>query len=139
MPPGCRILSLEEEGGMNLVLWALQAILAIKLLSAAYTHGVRPDASKMQRGVVAYGAATRPLLVVIAGAVTLAAVALVVPGLTGLHSSATVLAAAAVAVLMLVAIVFHVRCRDKPVPWVGLVLAAMAAFVAYGRWALVPF
>jgi hypothetical protein len=123
---------------MNLVLWVLQVILAIKLLSAAYTHGVRPDHSKMQRGFVAYGEATRSILVVVAAVVTLAAAALVVPGLTGLHPTATVLAAAAVAVMMLVAIAFHLRCREKPVPWVGLVLAAMAAFVAYGRLALVP-
>jgi hypothetical protein len=34
---------------------------------------------------------------------------------------------------------FHVACRESPNIVVGLVLFALAAFVAYGRWVTAPF
>jgi hypothetical protein len=35
---------------VNILLWVLQIALAVKFLSVAYTHGLRPDPEKMQRG-----------------------------------------------------------------------------------------
>jgi hypothetical protein len=124
---------------MNLVLWAVQIILAIKLLSAAYSHGLRPDYAKMQRGLARFGAGTRPLLFVIAVAALLGAAALIIPGALDVYAGLTAWAAAAITVAMLLAIAFHVRCRKKANAPVSLVLAALAAFVAYGRWVLAPF
>lgn len=124
---------------MNLVLWAVQIILAVKLLSAAITHGLRPDYSKMQRGLTRFGAGTRPLLVVIAAGSLLAAAALILPGALGVYPNITTWAAAATAGGMLLAIAFHVGCREKAQVPVSLVLAALAAFVAYGRWTIAPF
>ncbi len=124
---------------MNVVLWALQIILAIKLLSVAYTHGLKPDYAKMQRGLARYGAGTRPLLVAIAAAAVLAAAAMVLPAALGIYPQLTAWAAAAIAVLMLLAIAFHAGCREK-LNWpVGLVLAALAGIVAYGRLVVAPF
>ena len=60
---------------MNLLLWALQIILAVKFVSVGYTHGVRPDPTKMQRGMQRFGAAMRPLLIAIAVCMFLGAVA----------------------------------------------------------------
>jgi hypothetical protein len=124
---------------MNLILWSLQVILAIKLLSATYTHGLRRDPVKMQLVQARFGAGTRPLLIVIALATLLGAVLLIFPGLIGGATAITAAAAAAVAVMMLVAIAFHLRCRNGRYFMVGLVLAAMAGFVAYGRWVLAPY
>jgi hypothetical protein len=41
---------------MDVVLWALQIALAVKFVSVAYTHGLRPDETKMQRGIQRLGA-----------------------------------------------------------------------------------
>jgi len=51
---------------MNIVLWALQIVLALKFVSVAYTHGFRADQTKMQRGNQRLGAVARPLLILIA-------------------------------------------------------------------------
>ncbi len=123
---------------MNVILWALQIILAIKLLSAAFTHGLRPDYAKMQRGLARFGAATCPLLVVIAVAALLGAAALILPTALGLDPALTGWAAAVVAVFMLLAVAFHAGCREKQSWPVSLVLAAMAGFVAYGRLVIAP-
>ena len=124
---------------MNVVLWAVQIILAIKLLTATFTHGIRPDPAKMQRGRASFGAGTRPLLIVIALASALGAAALILPAALGAYPTITAWAAVAIAALMLLAIAFHAGCREKQNWAVSLVLAAMAAFVAYGRLVLAPF
>lgn len=46
--------------------------------------------------------------------------------------------AAVLAVMLLASIAFHIKCRESSKAWVSLILFAMAAFVAYGRWVLAP-
>jgi len=123
---------------MNIVLWVLQVVLAVKFLSVAYTHGLRPDPAKMQRGNQRFGAAARPLLIVIALAVSLCAVVLVLPAATGAAAWLAPWSAALLAVMMLAALGFHLACRENPKSVVSLVLFALAAFVAYGRWVIAP-
>ena len=123
---------------MNTVLWIVQVVLAVKLLSSAYTHALRPDPAKMQRGMQRLGTAARPLLIVIALCMVLGAFTLVLPAALGIWLWLTPWAAAGLAVLMLVGVWFHVRCRENPKIVVGLVLFALAAFLAFGRWVIAP-
>jgi hypothetical protein len=121
---------------MNIVLWVLQVVLAVKFLSVGFTHGLRPDPAKMERGKQRFGAAARPLLIGIAVAVSLCAVALVLPAV--IRSAVVPWAAALLAAMMLGAAGFHLACRETPKTWVSLVLFALAAFVAFGRWVIAP-
>jgi len=123
---------------MHIVLWILQVILAVKCLASAYSHALRPDPTKMQRGLQRLGAAARPLLILSGLGMVLGAAGLILPGALGLWPWLTPWVAAALALLMLVGAGFHAGCRDKPNVWVGLVLFALAAFVAFGRWVLAP-
>jgi hypothetical protein len=123
---------------MHIVLWILQVILAVKLLTSSCSHVLRPDPNKMQRGLQRWGTATRPLLLVSGLGMLLSAACLVLPGALGLWPWLTPWAAAVVAVLMLAGAGLHLGCRDKPNAWVGLILFALAAFVAVGRWILAP-
>jgi putative oxidoreductase len=123
---------------MNIPLWILQIVLAVKFASVAYTHALRPDSAKMQRGRERFGSAARPLLIVVALGAFLGAVALVLPAATGILPGLTPWAAALLALMMLAAAGFHLACRENPKTVVSLVLFALAAFVAYGRWFLVP-
>jgi hypothetical protein len=124
---------------MNIILWALQIVLALKFVSVAYTHGLRADQTKMQRGIQRLGAVARPLLTFIALCAFLGAVGLILPAATGILTWLTPLAAALLALMMLLAAGFHVACRETPNIVVGLILFALAAFVAYGRWVMDPF
>jgi hypothetical protein len=123
---------------MNVVLWALQIVLAVKFVSVAYTHGLRPDQAKMQRGIQRLGAVARPLLILIALGAFLGGVTLILPAATGISTWLTPWSAALLALMMLVAIGFHLACRESPNSLVGLVLCALATFVAYGRWVIAP-
>jgi hypothetical protein len=124
---------------MNILLWALQIVLAIKFVSVTYTHGLRPDPAKMQRGRQRFGAWGRPLLTVIALGALLGGVSLILPAATGIMAWLTPWAAGLLALMMLGAVGFHLACREKPNVVVSLTLGALAAFVAYGRWVLAPF
>lgn len=123
---------------MNIILWVLQAALAVKFGSVAYTHGLRPLHPDMQRGRQRFGAAARPLLIVISACTFLGALGLVLPAAIGTLAWLAPPAAALLALLMLPAAGLHVACREKPKVVVSVVLFALAAFVAYGRWGIAP-
>ncbi len=124
---------------MNVLLWALQIVLALKFLSVTFTHGLRPDETKMQRGVQRFGTLARPLLVLIALGTLLGGVGLILPAATGILVWLTPWAAALLALMMLFAVGFHIACREKPNTVISLILFALAAFLAYGRWTIAPF
>jgi isoprenylcysteine carboxyl methyltransferase (ICMT) family protein YpbQ len=123
---------------MNTVLWVLQVILSIKFISVAFTHGIRHDQARMQQGIQRMGQIARPLLIVIAMLTLLGSLGLIVPAAFGVLTWITPLTAAILAALMLVSIVFHMNCREKPNTIADIVLFAIAAFVAYGRWVISP-
>lgn len=124
---------------MNLALWIVQVILAIKLLTAAFSHGVRQSKPEMKQAIEKMGATHRFWHNLVAVLVLIAALGLILPGLLGFQPALTVWAAILSAVLMLVSIFFHTRYRDTPMVFVSIVLFIFAAFIAYGRYALAPF
>lgn len=124
---------------MNVFLWALQIILALKFVTVTYTHGLRPDETKMERGTERLGTLARPLLRLIALCALVGAVTLILPAATGTLSWLTPWSAALLALMTLFAVGFHLACRENPNIVVGLILCALAAFVAYGRWVIAPF
>ena len=124
---------------MNTVFWVLQIILSIKLVSVAYTHGLRQDKASMQEAIRKFGDLARPMLAIAAAGTLLGAAGLIIPGALGVMSWLTPWIAAILAGMLLVSIVLHVRGREKPKIWVSLTLCAMAVAVAYGRWVVASF
>jgi hypothetical protein len=124
---------------IHLLLWAGQIVLAIKLITIALTHGIRPDAVKMERGHARFGALARPLLIIIAVVAFLAALAVTLAPLVELSGNFVVWAAGFAAAFMLLGVALHVRCQEKPKPFVGVILALIALAVAYGRAVVAPF
>jgi VIT1/CCC1 family predicted Fe2+/Mn2+ transporter len=123
---------------MNIILWVLQAALAVKFASVAYTHGLRPAHPDMQRGQQRFGTAARPLLIVIALCTFLGALGLVLPAAIGTLAWLTPWAAALLALMMPAAAGLHLACREKPKTAVSLVLLVLAAVVAVGRQVITP-
>jgi hypothetical protein len=124
---------------MNNVCWFFQIILSIKLISVAYTHGLRQDKTSMQEAIQKVGAMARPMLAVVAICTLLGAAGLIIPAAVGVMSWLTPWTAAILAGMLLVSIGLHAKGREKPKVWVSLILCVMAAVVAYGRWVVVPF
>ncbi|MGC1376338.1 MAG: DoxX family protein [Anaerolineales bacterium] len=123
---------------MDIALWIIQAILGIKLASVAFTHGLRHSMPTMQAAIQKLGKSSVPLLYGIAVCTLLGAAGLILPGLLGASNRITSVTAGIMAFLLLLSIFFHVRSREKPNIFVSVILFIFAAFVAYGRWALIP-
>ena len=123
---------------MNVVLWVLQAILSIKLLSAAFTHGLRHGQAEMEQGIEQMGPVARPVLMATALLLLLSSVSVVAPAVFNVPRWLVPLAAVLLGGMMLVSITLHVNCREEPHVFVSSILFVIAASVAYGRWFLLP-
>jgi len=123
---------------MNTALWIIQVILGIKLITVSYTHGLRQSQPTMQGAVQKMGKSSQSLHYMIAVCTFIGTMGLVLPGVVMSPTGITSATAVIVAILLLFSIFFHVRYREKPNIFVSVILFVFAAFVAYGRWVLVP-
>lgn len=124
---------------MNIALWVIQAILAIKLISTSFSHGLRRSQPAMKEAVEKMGTGSRFWHTLVAILALIAAAGLILPGLTGFFPQLTVWAAILSAIMMLSSISFHVRYRQSPKVFASIILLAFAVFIAYGRLTLAPF
>ena len=65
-------------------------------------------------------------------------IGLILPTALGRLTWITPITALILSMLMLFSIFFHIKCREKPNITASVILFALAAFVAYGRWVLAP-
>ena len=118
---------------MNLVLWIVAILLAVAFGMAGLTKASQPKeklAPKMP-WVNDYSANGVKL---IGTAEVLGALGLVLPWATGIAKILTPLAAVGLAVIMVLAAIHHARKRETQGVAVCVVLFALAAFVAIGRF-----
>lgn len=121
---------------MNILLWVLQVGLGVFFLFTGIQHFVLPPGLPAQMAWM-YDLPT--VLHVISGAAEiLIALGLILPGLTRIQTQLTPLAAAGLVVVMLGAAVWHFPRAEYLNIVMNLVIAAVAAFVAYARWRLAP-
>jgi hypothetical protein len=124
---------------MNIALWVIQAILAIKLITAAFSHGLPQTKPAMQQAIAKMGPGARFWHILVSILSIVAAAGLILPGLLGFWPKITVWSASVTALMMLASIYFHVKFREKPKVFVSIILFAFAVFIAYGRFVLSPF
>ena len=121
---------------MHVTLWILQVVLAVVFAIAGVTHFLPPEGlPESMRGMAEMPAGV-PYFI---GTVEILAVlGLILPGLTGIQTRLTPLAGTGLILVMVGAIVWHAQREEFPNIVLNLILAAIAAFVAYGRWRLRP-
>ena len=119
---------------MNVALWIVQGLLAALFLFAGGAKLVLP-LDQMAGPVALPGWFLRFLGV----AEVLGAFGLVLPGLLHIRPGLTPLAAAGLVIIMIGAVVVTLVGGMLAVALMDLVVALLAAFVAYGRWRLAPY
>jgi hypothetical protein len=124
---------------MDIFLWLLQIILAIKFLSVSINHGLRQSRAEMQNAKMKLGKSAPVLLKLAALGSLIGVLGLVLPGLLRTWGFLLPLAAAWLAVMLLAGMILHLRSREKPKIFADVILLMMAVIVAYGRWMLFPF
>jgi len=119
---------------MNILLWVLQVLLAL----AFFAHGclfLFPPASMADQ---MNASLPRWFQLFLGVAEVLAAVGLTLPGLTGIQPWLVYWAAAGVMIVMVSATIFHLMRGEVSSAIITIVLLAVATFIAYMRWRIVP-
>jgi hypothetical protein len=119
---------------MNILLWVLQVLLAL----AFFAHGgfmIFPPAAMVDQ---INASLPRWFQLFLGVAEVLAAVGLTLPGLTRIQPWLVSWAAAGIMLVMICATVFHLTRGEVSSAITTIVLLAMATFVAYIRWRVMP-
>jgi putative oxidoreductase len=119
---------------MNILLWVLQALLAL----AFFAHGclfLFPPAAMVDQ---MNASLPRWFQLFLGVAEVLAAVGLTLPGITRVQAWLVSWAAAGIMIVMISATIFHLTRGEVSSAITTLVLLVMATFVAYMRWRVAP-
>lgn len=119
---------------MNVVLWVLQVLLALVFLAHGWMLLFPPDHLIVEMNA-SIGPGGRLFIGV---AEVLAAIGLTLPGLTRILPWLVPGAAAGLMIVMVSATIFHIMRDEIAGALTTAVLLAMAAFVAYMRWKVMP-
>jgi hypothetical protein len=119
---------------LNVVLWTLQALLAL-------FFGLASGAPKLVLPAEMLGMPIplpQPLVIGIGVCEILGALGLILPGLSRIRPGLTPLAAAGLCLVAVCATLYQLLGHQPPNALFALSIGLLAAFVAYGRWRLVP-
>lgn len=118
---------------LNIALWIVQGLLAASFLMAGYVKFTDTmEDLTLQMGWPA--AVPEPLVRFIGFTEMAGALGLLVPALTKIKTVLTPWAATGLVVIMVMAAIFHLMRGEYPAIGVNLGFAALAAFVAWGRF-----
>ena len=123
---------------MNVAVWIVQILLALAFGAAGIMKITQPHEKLAinMTWVEDFGSFN---VKAIGTLELLAALGLILPFLTGILPVLTPLAAVGLVVVMIGAMITHVRRGESPRTVVNLVLLVLAVFVAYGRFVAVPY
>lgn len=121
---------------MNTILWVAQLVMALIFLAHGLLFLFPPEPlRKLTKGMPFSAEFLRFICI----AEILGAFGLILPGLTGILPWLTASAAVRLMPIAGGAAVFHLSRREVPPTLITTILFALAAFVAYARWFIVPF
>jgi putative oxidoreductase len=120
------------RGAKNVMLWVAQILLALFFFAAGVYHGLLPIEEAAKSAPWADDLPV-PLVRFIGFSELAGALGVVLPWLTGIRPRLTALAALGLMTIMLLAVLFHLWRGEAGIIGMHLVVAAIAAFVAWGR------
>lgn len=122
---------------LNITLWVLQVLLACFFVMVGYSHALMPFDQVAQQATW-MNSVPRWLSLFIGYAEIAGGLGLIIPAATRIAPWLTPLAALGLATIMILAIPFHVLKGEASVIWMHALIAALALFVALGRWRKAP-
>ncbi|WP_208862461.1 DoxX family protein [Mycolicibacterium conceptionense] len=122
------------EGAVNIALWATQTLLALVYIVAGGLKVIRPREQLVATGRLDWMKDHSDAGVKSVGAVEiLGALGMILPGLTGIATMLTPIAAVGLVVVQVGALRVHLtRDERQPLP-INMILLVLAGFVAVGR------
>lgn len=122
---------------LNAALWIVQALLALTFVGTALWKLATPIAT-LAEAMPWMGQVPPAFLYATAVLDLLGGLGVILPSLTRIQPRLTVLAALGCVALMIGAAIFHVSRGEAASTPFNAVMAALSAFVAWGRWKAAP-
>ena len=119
---------------MNVALWIVAGVLAVAMLGSGLMKAVQPR-EKLVKSGLAWAEDFSPATVKLIGVLeVLGAIGLILPALLDIAPILVPVAATGLAIVMLGAVVVHVRRKEYQAIAPSAVLLLLALFVAWGRF-----
>ena len=119
---------------MNVVLWIVAGVLAVAFLGSGLMKLAQPREKLVESGMGWAGDFSPGAVKAIGALEVLGALGLILPAALDIAPVLVPLAATGLALVMVGAIVVHARRKETPMVVINVVLLALAAFVAWGRF-----
>src|SRR5205085_5055473 len=123
---------------MNIVLWIVQILLALVFAMAGIMKVTRPFEKLAENMKWAKDVGPRGVRL-IGTLEILGAIGLILPAVTGIWPWLTPLAAVGLVLTMIGAMILHGSRKEFSNIGINLILLALAVFVVYGRFFMLPF
>ena len=123
---------------MEVAIWIVQVLTAIAFFFAGIGKLTQSREALIERGMKYVEDLSLTQVRMIGTLELLGALGLILPSLLNILPVLSPLAGVGLVIVMIGAMLTHLRRGETPMIAVNLVLLLMAAFVAYGRFALVP-
>ena len=119
---------------MNITLWIVAAVLALAFLGAGAMKLAQPKEKLAASGMGWTESFSSGAVKAIGAAEVLGALGLILPALTGIATFLVPLAATGLVLIMVGAIITHLRRKEGQMVVVNVILGALALFVSIGRF-----
>lgn len=124
---------------MNITLWIVASVLALAFLAAGLMKISQPREKLAASGMAWTEDFNSGAVKAIGLAEVLGALGLILPPVTGIATFLVPLAATGLAIVMVGAVITHIKRGENQTVVINSVLAAMALFVAVGRFGAFAF
>ena len=122
---------------LNITLWLIQGLLGLAFLGAGAMKTFSPLAN-LRKNMAWVDHVPQALVRFIGIAEILGAIGLILPAVTHILPWLTIAAAVGLALIMILAIIYHATHREWPVIGANVMLLLLALFIVLGRSAWVP-
>lgn len=127
---------MKQSKGLNIALWIAQGLLAVAFIMAGFMKTTAPIDELAANGMSFVNSFSEGMVRFIGISEILGGIGLILPALLRIKPILTPIAAIALAVVMVLAAIYHISVGEPPVP--NIVLFALASFIAWGRLKKVP-
>ncbi|ASN20064.1 DoxX family protein [Arthrobacter sp. YN] len=124
---------------MNITLWIIASVLALAFLGAGAMKLAQPQGKLAASGMGWAEDFTPSAIKAIGLAEVLGALGLILPAVMGIATFLVPVAATGLAIVMVGAIITHLKRGEKQMAVINVVLAALALIVAVGRYSTWAF
>ncbi|NNE55690.1 MAG: DoxX family protein [Flavobacteriales bacterium] len=127
---------MKRSKGLHIALWVAQGVLAAAFIMAGFMKITLPMDEMAANGMSFVTAFSEGMVRFIGISEILGGIGLILPAALRIKPIFTPVAASGLALVMVLAAIYHISVGEAPVP--NIILFALAVFVAWGRFKKAP-